>query len=94
MYDTGGNRLGGGQGFTEHGFEVEREDTSTVSFEHDPGAGIPEGYMMWCSSNCGKVGKLQSMPDTCPNCGYGTEFLYTWPRIDRLGERFYALTTN
>ena len=40
MYDTGGNRLGGGQGFTEHGFEVEREDTSTVSFEYDPGAGI------------------------------------------------------
>ena len=40
VYDTGGNRLGGGQGFTDHGFEVEREDTSTVSFEHDPGAGI------------------------------------------------------
>ena len=40
MYDTGRNRPGGGQGFTEHGFEVEREDTSTVSFEHDPGAGI------------------------------------------------------
>ena len=40
VYDTGGNRLGGGQGFTEHGFEVEHEDPSTVSFEHDPGAGI------------------------------------------------------
>ena len=40
VYDTGGNRLGGGQGFTDHGFEVEREDTSTVAFEHDPGAGI------------------------------------------------------
>ena len=50
--------------------------------------------MMWRSSNYGEVGKLQSMPDTCPNCGYGTEFLYAWPRIDRLGERFYALTTN
>ena len=40
VYDAGGNRLGGGQGFTDHGSEVEREDTSTVSFEHDPGAGI------------------------------------------------------
>ena len=40
VYDTGGNRSGRVQGFTEHGFEVEREDTSTVSFEHDPGAGI------------------------------------------------------
>ena len=30
----------------------------------------------------------------CPNCGYGAGFLYAWPRIDRLGERFYALTTN
>ena len=76
MYDTGGNRLGGGQGFTEHGFEVEREDTSTVSLEHDPGQRSGEGYMMWRSSNYGEVGKLQSMPDTCPNCGYGTEFLY------------------
>ena len=26
VYDTGGNRLGGGQGFTENGFEVEREE--------------------------------------------------------------------
>jgi hypothetical protein len=93
VYDTGGNRSGRVQGFTEHGFEVEREDTSTVSFEHDPG-GFGEGYMMWRSSNCGEMGKLQSMPDTCPNCGYGAEFLYAWPRIDRLGERFYALTTN
>ena len=40
VYDTGGNRPGGGQVFTEHGFEAEREDTSTVSSEHDPGAVI------------------------------------------------------
>ena len=26
VYDTGGNRSGRVQGFTEHGFEVEREE--------------------------------------------------------------------
>ena len=76
VYDPGGNRSGRVQGFTEHGFEVEREDTSNVSFEHDPGAGFGEGYMMWRSTNCGETGKLQRMPDTRPNCGYGAGVLY------------------
>ena len=41
-----------------------------------------------------EMGKLQSMPDACPNCGDGAGFRYAWPRIDPLGERFYALTMN
>ena len=76
VYDTGRNRLGRGQGFTEHGFEVEREDTSTVSFEHDPGAGIRGRIHDVALLKLREMGKLQSMPDTCPNCGYGAEFLY------------------
>ena len=38
VYSMGENRSGRVQGFTEHEFEAEREDTSTVLFEHDPGA--------------------------------------------------------
>ena len=38
VYGTGGSRLGRVQGFTEHGFEPEREDMGTFLFEHDPGA--------------------------------------------------------
>ena len=40
VYSMGENRSGRVQGFTEHEFEAEREDTSTVLFEHDPGQGF------------------------------------------------------
>ena len=94
VYDTGGNRLGGVRDTPSTGSKSSARTRAPSYSNTIRGQGLGEGYMIWRSSNCREMGKLQRMSDTCPNCGYGAEFLYAWPRIDRLGERFYALTTN
>lgn len=74
VYDDSGTELGKIQGFTEAGFEVSIHEH--VSLEHEPGQAFGEGYLMWKCTNCGEMGKLDGMPEECPNCGAPKEDLY------------------
>ena len=76
VYDASGNQLGRIQGVTERGFEVDVRATTDLGPEQDPGQGIGEGYLVWRYDNCGEMGSLQQIPDTCPNRGVGREHLY------------------
>ena len=76
MYDSSGNRLGRIRSVSDRGFEVDAHADGDVTLEHDPGQGLGEGYLMWRCANCGEMGQLQRIPETCPNCGAGRKQLY------------------
>lgn len=40
--------------------------------------GFGEAELMWRCGQCGEMGNLDEMPDTCPNCGAAKEELYYW----------------
>ena len=73
VYSADGTELGIVGGLTERGFLV-RVDPD--SMEAEPGGAFGEGYVVWRCADCGEVGDLASVPDSCPGCGAGREALY------------------
>ena len=80
VYDAQGRELGSVRGFDEDGFYVTtREGIESLSVEHErSGGAFGEAELMWRCSECGEMGEVESIPDTCPNCGAPKEALYYW----------------
>lgn len=79
VYDEEGNELGRVRGLDEHGFYVTTgEGVIAMSVEHeaDTKSGIKE--LQWRCWDCGEIGAIEEMPETCPNCGAPEEDLYYW----------------
>ncbi|GGC50697.1 DUF7130 family rubredoxin-like protein [Haloferax sulfurifontis] len=80
VYAEDGSKLGSIRGFDEDGFYVTiREGLAGMSIEHErAGHEFGEAELMWRCSDCGEMGDLDELPDTCPNCGAEREQLYYW----------------
>lgn len=77
VYDEDGTRLGTIRGFDEHGFHVTTDEgIEALSREHIA-AGIPgEAQLMWQCYECGEMGDIDEMPETCPDCGAPKEAIF------------------
>ncbi len=79
IYDEEGEAVGTVRGFDQHGIVVstyeEVEPGDLVST--DPSV-VEAEDVLWRCSDCGEVGKLDEMPDSCPSCGTPKTDIYYW----------------
>ena len=73
VYSADGDELGVVGGLTERGFLVRAGENS---LETEPGGALGEGYVVWRCADCGEVGDLDQLPESCPGCGADREALY------------------
>jgi len=80
VYDDQGRALGTVRGFDEDGFYVTtRDGIESLSVQHErSGHEWGEAELVWRCADCGEVGDLDTLPETCPNCGAEKENLYYW----------------
>lgn len=80
VYDEDGTPIGTIRGFDEDGFFVTtRDGIESLSIEHErSGHAFGEAELMWRCGECGAMGDVSSVPDTCPDCGAEREALYYW----------------
>jgi len=80
VYDADGNELGTIRGWEDDGFFVTtRDGIAALSVEHEhttPAHG--EAELMWRCSDCGEMGDVAAVPETCPSCDAPRENLYYW----------------
>jgi len=80
VYDDEGNRLGTVRGYIDDGFVVTgRVDAGQYSLahEHTP-HDFGEAELLWRCSDCGELGDIDEVPDSCPSCGAPAESIYWW----------------
>jgi len=80
VFNAAGDPLGTVRGFDEDGFFVTtREGIEALSIEHErSGHDFGEAELMWRCSACGEMGRIEELPETCPNCGAAAEEIYYW----------------
>ncbi|WP_049930283.1 DUF7130 family rubredoxin-like protein [Halosimplex carlsbadense] len=79
VFDDEGNRLGTVRGFDEHGFYVTTEDGIAGMGQHlATTADSGEAELMWRCWDCGEMGDIEAIPETCPACGAERESIYYW----------------
>ena len=80
IFDAQGRKLGTVRGFDEDGFYVTTlAGIESLSVEHErSGHDFGEAELMWRCSECGEMGDIERIPDSCPNCGAPREALYYW----------------
>lgn len=82
VYDGEGNELGAVRGFDEQGFVVSTENGVVgMSIKHErAGHAVAEAELTWQCAQCGAIGDIEALPETCPDCGAPTEEIFY--RID------------
>lgn len=79
VYDDEGNELGSIRGFDEHGFYVTTEDgIEAMSSEHLSTGPAGQAELMWRCWECGEMGDIEAIPESCPDCGAPKESIYYW----------------
>lgn len=80
VYTEDGDLLGTVRGFGEDGFFVAtRDGVEALSVEHErAGHEFGGAELMWRCLECGEMGEISSMPETCPGCGAPKTALYYW----------------
>lgn len=80
VYDADGNVLGTVRGFDEDGlFVTTRDGIEAMSIEHErAGHTFGQAELTWRCADCGAVGRIDAIPDRCPDCDAPKEHLYYW----------------
>ncbi len=80
VYNEDGDAIGTVRGFTDDGIVVtDRTGMAALSIEHERTPHeFGEAELMWRCSQCGEMGEIDPLPETCPNCGTEKEDLYYW----------------
>lgn len=80
VFDEDGNEIGTVRGITEDGIVVtNRTGVAALSIEHERTPHeFGEAELMWRCIECGEMGQIDDMPETCPNCGGPREDIYYW----------------
>jgi hypothetical protein len=78
VYDEDGEELGSVRGITDDGFVIStREGIQALSIEHErAGHEYGEGELMWRCNECGAMGDIEALPDSCPDCDAPREDIY------------------
>ncbi|MES3517493.1 MAG: hypothetical protein PPP58_07500 [Natronomonas sp.] len=76
IYDEDGNELGRVRAYDESGFYV--SSAEGVSTMNQAQSKTGEKTLMWRCWDCGEMGQISDMPETCPSCGAGSEEIYYW----------------
>ncbi|WP_435099043.1 DUF7130 family rubredoxin-like protein [Halarchaeum sp. P4] len=80
VYNEDGDQIGVVRGFNEDGFFVTNREGAasfTVEHEHTP-HDLGEAELLWRCSDCGEVGDVEEIPESCPSCDAPKEHLYYW----------------
>lgn len=80
VYNDEGEQIGSVRGIDEDGFFVTtRDGVEALSVEHErAGHAFGEAELLWRCSECGAVGDIAEIPETCPDCGAEKEALFYW----------------
>jgi len=80
IYTEDGERIGTIRGFDDNGFYVTLRDGVDAPHPQSQSTTgqVGEINLMWRCWQCGETGRIDSMPDACPNCGARAEELYYW----------------
>ncbi len=80
VYTEDGEEIGTVRGFDPDGFFVTtREGVEALSVEHErSGGAFGEAELLWRCGQCGAVGNIDEIPETCPDCGAAREEIYYW----------------
>lgn len=78
VFDSEGTKLGTVRGITEGGFIVSTsEGIESLSVTHERSAPqVGEAELMWRCDDCGEMGDIADLPESCPNCGAAREEVY------------------
>jgi predicted RNA-binding Zn-ribbon protein involved in translation (DUF1610 family) len=78
VFDEEGTELGTVRGIDDDGFLVStREGIEALSVAHEHSSPVVgEAELMWRCSDCGEMGEITALPETCPNCGAPREEIY------------------
>lgn len=78
VYDDDGTEIGRIRGVIEDGFEVATgEGIEAMSVAHSrAGHSLARGELTWQCAECGAIGDIESLPETCPDCGAPAEDIY------------------
>lgn len=74
VYSADGTEIGVVGGLTDEGFVVRAGGDD--SLEREPGGAFGKGYVVWRCADCGEMGGLDQLPESCPGCDAGREALY------------------
>jgi len=79
VYDEAGQKIGTVRGFDEHGFYVTvKEGIEALSSEHVTAGPSGEATLMWRCWECGAMGDIEEIPESCPDCDAPREEIYYW----------------
>ena len=79
IYTEDGTKVGTIRGFDDSGFYVAiSPEIDAPTPEHRSTGGAGEADLMWRCWQCGEMGRIIDIPDSCPSCGAGSEELYYW----------------
>ncbi|MFB6295358.1 MAG: rubredoxin-like domain-containing protein [Halobacteriales archaeon] len=77
VFDEAGNELGSVRGVTENGFVVATgEGIEALSIAHERAGEAGTAELMWRCGDCGEMGDIENLPDSCPGCGAAAEAIY------------------
>lgn len=77
VYDEEGGKLGVVRGFDEQGFYVTADTAVEVLSEETVQSEHAEA-LMWRCWDCGEMGQLDGIPESCPACDAPKEDIYYW----------------
>ncbi|SFR34528.1 hypothetical protein SAMN04487947_0177 [Halogeometricum rufum] len=80
VYTEDGSALGTVRGFDDDGlFVTTREGVASLSVEHErAGHEFGGAELMWRCTQCGEMGDIEELPESCPNCDAPKEDIYYW----------------
>lgn len=78
VYDDDGRPLGSVRGITDDGFTVATADgIEALSVAHGrAGHELARGELTWQCAKCGAIGDIETLPETCPDCGAPPEEIF------------------
>jgi hypothetical protein len=78
VYDDAGQPLGTVRGVIDDGFTVATvEGIEALSVAHGrAGHEVASGELTWQCAQCGAIGDIEALPESCPDCGAPPEEIY------------------
>lgn len=70
--------MGAIRGVDDSGFDVATDEHVSAPHPSRHGTSVGEFDLAWRCWQCGEMGRIDDVPEHCPNCGASGEDLYYW----------------